>query len=152
MLVATTGVGGAPSQTITLQAGDCAELKYAFSSLQGFNLIVSVGGTTALIPTTRTLEPVPERVVNPVKLSGPCSFYCSAGTNGVALATFSITRANAIPTVTPANAVVIPNDANGNYQVILESSTDMITWTAANPGTYSGSTQKRFFRTRVVKQ
>jgi hypothetical protein len=65
--------------------------------------------------------------------------------------TFSVSRANAVPAVTPSNAVVIPNDAAGNYQVILESSTDLITWTAANPGTYSGTAPQRFFRTRVVK-
>lgn len=51
----------------------------------------------------------------------------------------------------PSNAVVIPEDANGSYQVILESSVDMVTWTAANPGTYGGNTPKRFFRTRIVK-
>ena len=66
--------------------------------------------------------------------------------------TFGITRANAVPAVTPSNAVVIPNDAAGTFQVILESSTDLITWTAANPGSYSGTTQQRFFRTRIVKQ
>jgi len=65
--------------------------------------------------------------------------------------TFSIQRANSPTTATPANAVVIPEDATGQYQVILESSTDLITWTAANPGNYGGSTEKRFFRTRIVK-
>ena len=58
----------------------------------------------------------------------------------------------ASPSVTPSNAAVIPVDANGTFTVILESSTDLITWTAANPGDYSGNTTKRFFRTRIVKK
>jgi len=55
-------------------------------------------------------------------------------------------------TTTPANAVVIPTDATGSVQIILESSTDLVTWTQANPGTYGASTTKRFFRIRAVNQ
>jgi len=51
---------------------------------------------------------------------------------------------------TPTASVVIPSDATGPVEVILESSTDLITWTAANPGTYASSTSKRFFRVRTV--
>lgn len=53
---------------------------------------------------------------------------------------------------TPSTAVVIPEDATGLVQIILESSTDLVNWTAANPGTYGASTSKRFFRVRAVKQ
>lgn len=53
--------------------------------------------------------------------------------------------------IQPLAAAVIPQDENGEYQVILESSTDTITWTLAEPGTYGGSTEKRFFRTRIIK-
>jgi len=52
----------------------------------------------------------------------------------------------------PTSAVVIPTDATGPVNVILESSTDLVTWTAANPGTYGASTTKRFFRVRAVNQ
>jgi hypothetical protein len=48
------------------------------------------------------------------------------------------------------SAVVIPEDASGPVQIILESSTDLLNWTAANPGTYGSSTEKRFFRVRAV--
>lgn len=53
----------------------------------------------------------------------------------------------------PADCVVIPASATGNVQVILESSPDLVAWTAASPGTYSaanGST--RFFRVRALTQ
>jgi hypothetical protein len=64
----------------------------------------------------------------------------------------SESTAAASSSVTPANAAVLPADANGTFTVILESSMDLNTWTAANPGDYSGSASKRFFRTRIVKK
>ena len=33
----------------------------------------------------------------------------------------------------------------------MESSTDMVTWTEALPGTYGTDTEKRFFRLRAVR-
>lgn len=51
----------------------------------------------------------------------------------------------------PQNTLVIPTDATGNVQIILESSTDLINWVAAAPGTYdSQTTTRRFFRVRAV--
>lgn len=52
----------------------------------------------------------------------------------------------------PSTAVVIPDDGAGPVQIVLESSTDLVTWTAANPGSYATSTQKRFFRIRATRQ
>jgi len=55
-------------------------------------------------------------------------------------------------TTTPTSSVVIPTDATGPVKIVLESSTDLVTWTEANPGTYGASTTKRFFRVRAVNQ
>lgn len=55
-------------------------------------------------------------------------------------------------TTVPSTAVVIPADAAGPVNVILESSTDLVTWTAALPGSYASSTTKRFFRVRAVAE
>jgi hypothetical protein len=52
---------------------------------------------------------------------------------------------------TPSNAVVIPADSDGPVEIILESSTDLITWTAALPGSYASTTEKRFFRVRALR-
>lgn len=72
----------------------------------------------------------------------------------VGWATFQITTpasANVISNYVPADAIVIPASATGNVQIILESSTDLLNWTAANPGTYSAaSAMNRFFRVRAV--
>jgi hypothetical protein len=51
----------------------------------------------------------------------------------------------------PADAIVIPASTTGNVQIILESSIDLVNWTAANPGTYSSSSAtNRFFRVRAA--
>jgi len=52
----------------------------------------------------------------------------------------------------PVAAVVVPANATGDVDVLLEQSTDMITWTQCLPGTYNASTQKRFFRVRAVEK
>jgi hypothetical protein len=51
----------------------------------------------------------------------------------------------------PADAIVIPASATGSVQIILESSPDLVNWTAANPGTYGASAgTNRFFRVRAA--
>ena len=52
----------------------------------------------------------------------------------------------------PSASVVVPANATGDVDVLLEQSTDMITWTQCLPGTYNASTQKRFFRVRAVEK
>jgi hypothetical protein len=58
---------------------------------------------------------------------------------------------NVVSNYIPADAIVIPSSATGNVQIILESSPDLVNWTAANPGTYGASSAtNRFFRVRAV--
>jgi hypothetical protein len=76
----------------------------------------------------------------------------SAGILGAA--TFQITTpagATVISNYVPADAIVIPASATGNVQIILESSPDLVNWTAASPGTYGASARtNRFFRVRAA--
>jgi hypothetical protein len=159
----------AQTAVLTLAAGESAKVKWGSSGGAGetFGLndraavaqvLFTIAGETraaALFArhpdnnfsgTTYTLIPF--------EIAGPASIALrpiDESTQTQAIATFEVTRA-ASPSVTPSNAAVIPVDANGTFTVILESSTDLITWTAANPGDYSGNTVKRFFRTRIVKK
>lgn len=50
----------------------------------------------------------------------------------------------------PANCVVIPSDATGPVEILLESSADLVNWTSALPGTYGASSTNRFFRVRAL--
>lgn len=81
-------------------------------------------------------------------IAGPIWILLEQG----AVVSYRIRSNTSSSTSTPANAVVIPTDATGSVQIILESSTDLVTWTQANPGTYGASTAKRFFRIRAVNQ
>jgi hypothetical protein len=54
--------------------------------------------------------------------------------------------------VTPVNSVVIPSDATGPVQIILESSSDLVNWVPSLPGTYGNTYTNRFFRVRAVAQ
>jgi hypothetical protein len=83
-------------------------------------------------------------LVSPPSGSPPGNFW----------ATFQITTptaANVVSNYVPADAIVIPASATGNVQIILESSPDLVNWTAASPGTYGASAgTNRFFRVRAA--
>ena len=59
------------------------------------------------------------------------------------------TISNSSPSL-PSNTVVIPTDASGPVEIVMESSKDLVNWTRAEPGTYGADTPKRFFRVRAV--
>jgi len=89
-------------------------------------------------------------MVGTQRFAGP-GVFINNGLSGVGV-TYRLVDNVSTTTTTPTSAVVIPTDATGPVNVILESSTDLVTWTAANPGTYGASTTKRFFRVRAVNQ
>jgi hypothetical protein len=64
--------------------------------------------------------------------------------------TFRIVGAEQVPS--KKFATVIPENASGNVRIVLEQSTDLINWSSANPGVFSPSTSKRFFRVRSVEE
>lgn len=54
--------------------------------------------------------------------------------------------------LTPSTAVVIPSDAKGPVNIVMESSTNLVNWIGALPGTYGTSSSERYFRVRAVVQ
>jgi len=70
--------------------------------------------------------------------------------NGITVCTVEV--ASKEPTTTPTGAVVIPADSAGPVEIVLESSADLITWTAAQPGIYGSTAERRFFRVRAVNR
>jgi hypothetical protein len=51
----------------------------------------------------------------------------------------------------PALTAVIPNDP-GSFNVVMEASSDLITWNPALPGSYGGGGSNRFFRVRIERK
>jgi hypothetical protein len=93
----------------------------------------------------------------PMIITGLTNIHLQYGVVGPACwATFQITTAatgNVISNYVPADAIVIPASATGSVQIILESSKDLVNWTAASPGTYGASSAtNRFFRVRATQQ
>ena len=76
---------------------------------------------------------------------GNWDFYASEG-----FVTFRIEGSEQAPS--KKFATVIPENASGNVRIVLEQSTDLINWSSANPGVFSPSTSKRFFRVRSVEE
>jgi hypothetical protein len=88
-------------------------------------------------------------------IAGPALVSLKLGYNGaiqekVGLCTFRITKQ--LGTFTPSTAVVIPSDSQGPVDIILESSTNLVDWVLASPGTYGTSSQLRHFRVRAVRK
>ncbi len=84
-------------------------------------------------------------------LAGPIRIRFDFNQPGV-LITYKLTDATSgLSAAGPSNTVVVPEDINGSVSIILESSTDLIHWTAAQPGDYGASTTKRFFRLRATQ-
>jgi hypothetical protein len=95
-------------------------------------------------PSFQTSTPIATQV-----FTGLTNIWVSAPS-----ATFKIetpSAANVVSNYVPADAIVIPASATGSVQIILESSPDLVNWTAANPGTYGASAgTNRFFRVRAM--
>jgi hypothetical protein len=63
-----------------------------------------------------------------------------------------ITPANEINAVAPSSVFVIPENSTGDFDVLLETSSDMGTWSPFLSQTVSAADAKRFFRARIVKK
>jgi hypothetical protein len=70
----------------------------------------------------------------------------------LAAVTLKITPAAEIDSAGPKTVLVIPEGSTGDYDVVIESSGDMVTWTPMHSQTVAGSGPKTFFRTRIVKR
>ncbi len=66
--------------------------------------------------------------------------------------TLKITPAAEIDSAGPKTVLVIPEGSTGDYDVLIESSGDMVTWTPMHSQTVSGSGPQHFFRTRIIKK
>jgi hypothetical protein len=131
-----TLVAGGPVTSLTLDAGQLAKVTFGYLA----SLTVTVGGKSF---TVAAQEPFP-RVAGPATISLPAATdprgsFCT------------IEVSDPGDSFVPSNAVVVPADSGGPVTIVLESSADLVTWTAALPGTYGTSTTNRFFRVRAVR-
>ena len=64
--------------------------------------------------------------------------------------TLKITNASEINKAGPTTVLVLPENATGNYNLVVESSTDSINWIPFHSGTVNSDTAERLFRVRIV--
>ena len=113
---------------------------------------VHIEGTTEEYPFSLTLRTGEISKTLPTFL-GPLEIQVWANTasESKAYAVLKITEPTS-DEVIPKNCVVIPADAAGPVEIILESSEDLITWTPTAAGAYGKGRGKRFFRVRSLVQ
>src|SRR5262245_41323238 len=81
---------GESAQSITLNQGDTAQLKFTFPSFRGTavlpSLVATIGGKEFVIPTTRPKDTAntPELEINPIVLAGPAVIKLRIGGAGMA--------------------------------------------------------------------
>ena len=154
-----------PSETITLQEGDIAEiiaLSY-YVKLQHSNngpteissyLQVIKGGITLNIPQSfyQFYYSTDSALFTPSfqghRIVGPATLQCKGHNCMASLKITTAVEIAASSEVKSKYATVVPENAQTNVDVVLEQSTDLVTWTAVAPGQFAPSAQKRFFRLR----
>ena len=153
-------------QSTTLQLGETALITFVGGAFQTTPITYQPSGGATTSMDLRYTGAVPYNTAqantsacpdaqSPIPLVGPATITVVAGVANRILGMKVVKTVTAAAQSndqagTPSNAVVIPADATGPVQVVLESSTDLITWTGATPGSYGTSTTKRFFRVRAV--
>jgi hypothetical protein len=157
----TTNSAAYSTNAVVLQAGDTATIVSQYTQSGGFAAAVQIGNTEFDPPPLLMGSgganggPTPSQP-GPVTIAGPAIICAKVDrlqfVGASSFVTVKVTPANSTTATVPLNAVVIPENATGNVSVIMESSADLITWNAANPGVYGGTTTQRFFRVRVVQQ
>jgi hypothetical protein len=66
--------------------------------------------------------------------------------------TVKITPASEINAAGPTSVLIIPENAEGNYDLIVESSGDLVTWNPFHSQTVQSNTASCMFRVRIVKK
>jgi hypothetical protein len=133
------------SPPLSVPAGQIATLVFGWSSIN------NTGAFAQITFSDGTSVPAGVSSVNgPLTIAGPCTvgFAINAGASFMS---FKLSPSIVDTPLIPTGAVVIPADGSGNYNVSLESSTDLINWIVATPGTYGSGATNRFFRVRLNK-
>jgi len=84
-------------------------------------------------------------------ITGVTSIHVSTSAAGFYVL-FEITSPNGFNAVQPTSVLVIPENATGNYDIVVETSDDTATWTPFHSQTVLATDPKRFFRTRIVRR
>jgi hypothetical protein len=144
------------NSSFVVGTGQVAKVVYVGFSMEGGTPqylgklgVTAAGVTVTHVQSNETVTTLP-RVVGPATFWLSVPYRLTAPTMfGSAICTLEIDTPS--DSFTPNTAVVVPADAGGPVNIILEASTDLVNWTAALPGTYGTTTTNRFFRVRAQR-
>ena len=104
-------------------------------------------------PSTSTYVKLKESIGN--KYTGVTNISFAPNTSTLDLdggvVTFKITTANEINSIGPNTFLVLPENSDGNYDVIIESSDDLTTWAPFVSQTVSSQSSPAFFRAKIIQ-
>jgi hypothetical protein len=155
-LTATT-LGNCQTQIVTLVVNNGFSRGYNFTSNQIVSITSFIGPSmyVNLYSTNNitTFLSLSNSFSLPITFTGLTSIGVGSGVGTAGLVTLTIlTPITNSVAYTPANSVVIPTDAKGDVQIILQSSSDLVNWIPSLPGTYGSTYSNRFFRVVAVAQ
>ena len=81
---------------------------------------------------------------------GACVISPNTGANDGTVIDYKIVRHEV--TAPPMNIISLPDDNNGDVDLLLETSTDLISWTPIYSGSAGTSNSAAFFRTRLIQK
>lgn len=122
--------------------------EHAFSPQYGpptANLVIQRLGQTLTIRSILFLDAT-NAMRLPLLVAGPATLTLENESAAPAMATLEVKR-ESFP---PDKTLIVPGDSNG-ANVIMESSTDLVNWSAAVPGPYTNRTNNLFFRIRAER-
>lgn len=138
-------------QTLSIGTNEVAELRSFFEyGFQGGNsplaaLTIQKGGQEFGVNSKLFLNTT-NAMSLPLIVAGPATVKLENVSEAPAFATLEV-KTEAFP---PDKTLIVPGDSNG-ANVIMESSTDLVNWSTAMPGTYTNRTNNLFFRIRAER-
>ena len=126
-------------QSITLNAGDRIQFVSGYSYLNVQSIIVTLPDSTIHVAENLLLNNVSgNRSVG--EIIGPCILSTNGSTQYVG---YKITRAG---TENSSSYITVPSNPSGNFELKLQTSTDLETWSSTTPGVFPYVDNAKFFR------
>jgi hypothetical protein len=138
--VTTTG-NEYDDETITLNAGDRIE----FTAQSGGGIIeLTMPDSSSVDFYLSDLIGWYQGAINRSEIAGPCVLQMRYGNGGTTLyASYKITRAG---TENSSSYITVPSNPSGNFELKLQTSTDLETWSSTTPGVFPYGDNAKFFR------
>jgi len=129
-------------ETITLNAGDHIEFTFGVGSAD--NIKMTLPDSSSVNLDIYNLLGWNSQT-QPSKIAGPCDLQMitAAAPNGVGYMAYKITRAG---TENSSSYITVPSNPSGNFELKLQTSTDLETWSSTTPGVFPYGDNAKFFR------